>query len=160
VPPTSAPAPAQTTPPPGVPGTAAAAQILLTPPGTEFRVGGGPYTVPVSIANASRVSTVSVTVTFNPSVLRVRSVQEGSFMRTGGVNAAFTHQVEPTSGRIDIAVTRNGDTTGASGSGLLAAVLFDTLAAGAADLTATATAAGPGGTPLPIVIPPVSVTVR
>jgi len=159
--PTSAPAPAQTVPPPGAAGpTAGTAQILLTPPGTEFRVGGGPYTVPVSIANVSRASSVSVTITFNPAVLRVRSVQEGSFMRSGGTDAAFTQQVDPAAGRIDVAITRVGDTTGASGTGLLAAVLFDAIASGAADLTATATASGPGSTPISIAIPPVAVTVR
>jgi general secretion pathway protein D len=99
VPQQSTPAPAQTMPPAGASPPTAAAQVLLTPPGTEFRVGGGPYTVPVSIANASRVSTVSVTITFNPAVLRVRSVQEGSFMRTGGANAAFTQQARASSPR-------------------------------------------------------------
>jgi type II secretory pathway component GspD/PulD (secretin) len=161
VPPTPAPAPAQTTPPAGVPTPAeATAQILLTPPGTEFRVGGGPYTVPVSITNASRVSSVSVTITFNPAALRVRSVQEGSFMRSGGASAAFTQQVDAASGRIDIAITRNGDTTGASGSGLLAAVLFDAVAAGGGNLTATATATAPGGASIPVTVPPVMITVR
>jgi hypothetical protein len=63
-------------------------------------------------------------------------------------------------GRVDIAVTRVGDTTGASGSGLLAALLFDAVAPGAADLVATATANGPGGGPIPVAVPPVSVTVR
>ena len=162
VPPTPAPAPAQTTPPAGVPDTAAVppAQILLTPPGTEFRVGGGPYTVPVSITNASRVSTVTVTITFNPAALRVRSVQEGSFMRQAGANATFSQQVDATAGRIDIAVTRTADTTGASGAGLLAAVLFDAVAAGAGNLTATGTASTPGGTPIPVTVSPVTVTVR
>jgi len=156
-----APAPAQTIPPPGAGAPASpAAQILLTPPGTEFRVGGGPYTVPVSIANVSRVSTISVTITFNPAVVRVRSVQEGSFMRSGGANAPFTQQVDPAAGRVDIAITRVGDTTGASGSGLLAAVLFDAVAPGSAELIATGTAAGPGGAPIPVTIPPVAVTVR
>jgi hypothetical protein len=106
------------------------------------------------------MSSVSVTITFNPAVVRVRSVQEGSFMRTGGGNAAFTQQVDPTAGRIDIAVTRVGDTTGASGTGLLAAVLFDAVAPGAADLMATATANGPGGTSIAVTVPPVAVTVR
>jgi type II secretory pathway component GspD/PulD (secretin) len=162
VPPTPQPAPAQTTPPPGVSGppAAAPAQILLTPPGTEFRVGGGPYTVPVSITNASRVSTVTVTITFNPAALRVRSVQEGSFMRQAGANATFTQQVDATAGRIDIAVARTGDTTGASGAGLLAAILFDAVAAGAGNLSATGTAAAPGGATIPVTVSPVTVTVR
>jgi len=162
VPPTPAPAPAQTTPPAGVPATPseATAQILLTPPGTEFRIGGGPYTVPVSITNASRVSSVSITITFNPAALRVRSVQEGSFMRSGGASATFTQQVDAAVGRIDIAITRTGDTTGASGSGLLAAVLFDAVAAGAGNLTATGTATAPGGASIPVTVPPVMITVR
>jgi hypothetical protein len=163
VPPTPAPAPAQTTPPPGVPTSPAApapAQILLTPPGTEFRVGGGPYTVPVSITNASGVSSVSITITFNPAALRARAVQEGSFMRQGGVNATFTQQVDAAAGRIDIAVARTGDQTGASGAGLLAAILFDAVAAGAGNLSATGTASSPGGAAIPVTVAPVTVTVR
>ncbi len=39
-----------------------AARVLVTPPGSQFRLGGGPYTVPVSISDASRLSTVSLTV--------------------------------------------------------------------------------------------------
>jgi general secretion pathway protein D len=136
------------------------AQLLLTPPGTEFRVGGGPYTVPVSMTNASRVSNVTITITFNPAAVRVRSVQEGSFLRQGGVNATFTQQVDAAAGRIDIAVSRNGDNTGASGAGLVAAILFDAVAAGPANLSATATAAAPGGAAIPVTVPPVAVTVR
>jgi type II secretory pathway component GspD/PulD (secretin) len=161
VPPTPAPAPAETTPPPGTTGPAVTtAQILLTPPGTEFRVGGGPYTVPVSITNVSRASSVTVTITFNPAVLRVRSVQEGSFMRSGGATAPFTQQVDNAAGRIDIAVTRTGDTTGASGAGLIAAILFDAAAPGSANLTATATVSTPDGAQVPVTVPPVAVTVR
>jgi len=161
VPPTPAPAPSQPAAPAGVPGSAAPpAQLLLTPPGTEFRVGGGPYTVPVSMTNASRVSNVTITITFNPAALRVRSVQEGSFLRQGGVNATFTQQVDAAAGRIDIAIARGGDTTGASGAGLLAAILFDAVAAGPGNLSATGTAAAPGGAAIPVTIPPVTVTVR
>ena len=68
--------------PPTSPG---AAQVFVTPPGTEFRIAGGPYTVPLSINNASRVSVITLTVTFNPNVLRVRTVQDGTFMRQGSV---------------------------------------------------------------------------
>ena len=73
-------------------------QIILSPPGTDFRVGGGPYTVPVSITGASQVSSVTLTITFNPAALRVRAVQEGSFMRSGGVHATFTQQVDAAGG--------------------------------------------------------------
>lgn len=108
---------------------------LAAPP--EMRVGAGPYTVPVSISGASRLSTLSLSISYNPAILRVRSVQEGTFMRQGGIAAAFTSQVDSVGGRIDIAITRPGDQTGAVGSGLLAAILFEPVAAGGSTLNIT-----------------------
>jgi hypothetical protein len=133
------------------------AQILLSPPAT-FRVGGGPYTVPISVTNASRLSTITLTVTFDPAMLRVRAVQEGSFMRSGGASAAFTQQVSP--GRIDITVVRASDSTGATGTGLLAAMLFDAISPGTATLTVSGAASGPGGTPMGLQFRPATVTVQ
>ncbi|HEY6416570.1 MAG TPA: hypothetical protein VIX41_10045, partial [Acidimicrobiales bacterium] len=129
-------------------------QVFLSPPGTDFRVGGGPYTVPVSITGASMVSGVTLTITFNPSALRARAVQEGSFMRSGGVNATFTQQVDA-SGRVDIAIVRSGDATGVSGTGLLTAILFDAVGGGTANLTVTGAGTGPRGTAIPLVFAPV-----
>ncbi len=156
------------TPPPAAPPPAAAettttpglgtAQVIITPPGTAFRVGGGPYTVPISVVNASRLSTVTLTVTFDPALLRVRSVQEGSFMRTGGVNVSFAHQEG--SGRVDVTISRGADATGAGGTGLLAAVLFDAIAPGSATLSLSGSATGPGGTPMGLQFRPVTVTVQ
>jgi hypothetical protein len=102
-----------------------------------------------------------LTLTFNPAALRVRAVQEGSFMRAGGAQAAFTQMVDAATGRIDIAIVRTGDATGVAGTGLLAAVLFDSVAAGAGNLSITGTATAPDGTPASLQITPVpAVTVR
>ena len=134
--------------------------MLISPPSGDFRVGGGPYTLPVSVTGAARLSSMSLTVTYNPAVLRVRSVQEGSFMRSGGVQAAFTTS-QADAGRIDIAVVRPGDATGVAGTGLLAAILFDAVAPGPANLTVTGTGSAPGGAPLSLQFAPVAaVTVR
>ena len=51
-------------------------------------------------------------------------------MRQGGVAVAFAQQVDPAAGRIDITLTRTTDVTGASGAGLLAALLLEPVAAG------------------------------
>ena len=140
---------------------AAGGQVVLSVPGNDFRTGGGPYTVPISITGASRLSTVSLTVTYNPAVLRVRSVQEGSFMRAGGANATMTQQADPNGGRIDIAILRTADTTGVAGTGALAALIFDAIAPGNANLAVTGTATAPGGAPLPLQFQaPPMVTVR
>ncbi|MDE3156075.1 MAG: hypothetical protein KGN76_13280, partial [Acidobacteriota bacterium] len=149
-------------PPPGPPtsGTVGSAQVIITPPGTQFSVGGGPYTVPISVTSAVRMSTITLTLMYNPAVLRVRTVQEGSFLRQGGGTPTFTQQVNATAGRVDITITRAADSTGASGSGLLAAVLFDAIAPGSSALTPSGVAAGPGGTPMSLQLTPVTVTVK
>ena len=140
--------------------TATPAQVIVTVPGTTFQIAGGPYTVPVSINNASRVSTITLTVTFNPNVLRVRTVQDGTFMRQGGVSASFTPRIDAAAGRVDIAITRAGDQAGASGAGLLAALLFDAVGAGGSIIQVSGVANSPDGAPIGLQTSPVTVTVR
>jgi hypothetical protein len=106
----------------------------------------------------SRLSAISLTLTFDPNLLRVRSVQEGSFMRTGGASAAFTNQVAP--GRVDITITRASDATGASGTGLLGAVLFEAIGPGSATLTLSGAATGPGGTNMGLTFRPVTIQIQ
>jgi hypothetical protein len=121
-------------------------------------VGGGPYVVPLTIADASRISTVTLTLIFDNTKLRVRTVQEGSFMRAGGVSVAFNQQVS--GNRVDITLARSADSTGASGTGLLAAILFDAIAPGSASLILSGSATGPGGTAMGLQFRPVTVIVQ
>ena len=146
--------------PPARPDVLPAAQVLVTLPGTQLRVGGGPYTVPVSITGVSQLSTISLTLFFDPNVLRVRTLQEGSFLRQGGVQVTFTQQVDTAAGRIDITVTRLNDPSGAAGAGLLAAVLFDVVGVGSVTLSTSGTAMTPGGAPLALEFMPVTVTAQ
>jgi hypothetical protein len=139
----------------------AGAQIVVTPPGPDFRVGAGPYTVAISATNASRLSSLALTLTYNPAALRVRAVQEGSFMRAGGAQATFTQMVDAATGRVDIAIVRTGDATGVAGTGLLAAIVFDAVGGGTANIVATGSATAPGGLPASLQFTPVPViTVR
>jgi general secretion pathway protein D len=134
------------------------AVVSAPPPSTPMQMGGGPYTIPVSISNVSRLSTITVTVTFDPAVLRVRTVQEGEFLRSGGVAAVFTQQVS--SGRVDMTITRSADATGASGTGLLGAILFDPISPGVTNLMLSGSATGPGGTPMGLQFRQTTVTIR
>ena len=136
------------------------ARVLVTPPGTAFRVGGGPYTVPISVTGVSQLSTVTMSLTFDPSTLRVRSVQEGSFMRQGGLAVTFTQNVDSVAGRVDLTLVRSSDATGASGSGLVAAVLFEAVAAGPSELSLSGVGTTPIGEPVPLAFTPVAVSVR
>jgi type II secretory pathway component GspD/PulD (secretin) len=136
-----------------------AARITLSPP-TEMRVGSGPYTIPISVVGASRLSTITISVTYNPALIRVRSVQEGTFMRQGGVTPAFSSQIDEKSGRIDIVITRPGDQTGASMAGLLAAILLEPLSPGTGTLAVSGSASVPGGAGAPLQFLPAGITVR
>ena len=135
------------------------ARLSLSPP-SEMRVGSGPYTIPISIANATRVSTLTLSITYNPALIRVRNVQEGTFMRQGGMSPAFNSQIDEKSGRIDIVVTRPGDKTGASTAGLLAALLVEPVTAGTGSLGLSGSATVPGGGPAALQFLPAGITVR
>jgi hypothetical protein len=141
------------------PATSVPARVSLSPP-IEMRVGSGPYTIPISIANATRVSTLTLSITYNPALIRIRNVQEGTFMRQGGMVPAFSSQVDDKSGRIDIVVTRPGDKTGASTAGLLAALLVEPLTAGTGSLGWSGSAAVPGGGAAALQFMPAGITVR
>jgi hypothetical protein len=125
-----------------------------------MRVASGPYTVPISINNATRVSAITLSVRYNPAVIRVRTVQDGTFMRQGGVTATFVPRPDPNSGRVDIAIARTNDQTGASGGGLLAALLFDAIAPGSTPISVSGVANAPDGSPILLTFAPVTVTVR
>ena len=164
VPPVTAPPRDPNAPLPAVPGapgtTTTPAQIIITPAGSEFRVAGGPYLTPISINNASRLSTLSLTVTYNPAVVRVRNVQEGTFMRQGGTTASFTPKIDNAAGRVDITVARTGDQIGASGAGLIGSLFFDAVAPGSSMIQVSGVATGPDGAPVQVQFSPVTVTVR
>jgi general secretion pathway protein D len=134
--------------------------VLVSPPTTDLRVGGGPYLVPISISGASRLSTVSLSLTFNPAVLRVRTVQEGALLQQGGVKATFTQKVDAAGGRVDIAVVRGADVLGASGTGLVAAIMFDAVAPGSSPLSLSGVGTLAGGGAAPLQFQPVTVTVK
>jgi type II secretory pathway component GspD/PulD (secretin) len=149
---------AQTTNPPITSPGIGQAQVIISPPATALRVGQGPYNIPISVTGAQRLSSVTLTVVFDPTKLRVRTVQEGSFLRAGGANVTFTQQVAR--GRIDITIVRGPDVTGASGTGLLAAVLFDAIAPGDVQLVVSGSATGPGGTAMGLQFRPVTMAIQ
>jgi type II secretory pathway component GspD/PulD (secretin) len=136
------------------------AQISVTAPAGEVRVAAGPYMVPIYANSVSRASTVTLTVTYNPAVLRMRTVQEGSFMRQAGTNVVFTPNTDAATGRVDLAFVRTGDKVGASGSGLLAALQFDAVGAGTSQLTISGTLANPTGGTIAVQFLPATVVVR
>jgi general secretion pathway protein D len=148
------------TPSPQATTLAPTAQVSVTAPTGDVRVASGPYMVPVFITGVSRLSTASITVTYNPAALRVRTIQEGSLLRQGGATASMTPNIDHTSGRIDLAFVRTGDVVGASGSGLLAGIQFDAIAPGSSPLGISGVATNPSGATIPLQFVPATIVVR
>ena len=81
-------------------------------------------------------------------------------MRQNGLTASFTPRIDASNGRVDIAISRTNDQLGASGAGLLAALVFDAVAPGASAIAVTGVANNPEGQPITLSFAPVTVTVR
>ena len=85
-----------------------AAQVIVTPPGTTFRVGGGPYTVPISIIE--RVAAVD-----DHADADVRSGAAARAQRAGGqlhaqpaASTRTLHAAGRATGRVDITIVARG----------------------------------------------------
>ena len=124
------------------------AQVDLAPTGTDVLLDDESYSVPISISGASEVSTLSLSLMFDPSVLRVSSIREGRFMSQGAAAVTFAQEVDASAGRIDLVFARTGDAAGATGDGLLATVVFDTVGHGSATLSPSGLGLTPDGAPL------------
>ena len=149
---------ADPTPAAGLPGAGAHIEVRL--PEGALRVGAGPYTVPLAISGASQVATLTLTLRYDPGLLRVRAVQEGSFMRQGGAEVTFTHQVDRGGGRIDLVAARPGEPLGAAGSGVLAAVIFEALRPGEAPIIPSGLGLTPAGGPVELDFTPADAVIR
>jgi hypothetical protein len=123
-------------------------------------VPGTPTSVPVSISNASRVTQLTISVAYDPALLRARNVSQGGFMAQGGQPVTFLPVIDEAAGRVDIVISRPGDTTGASGSGLLASIQFDPIATGAGTLAVSGAGTSPEGQTLPLQFVPVQFRIR
>ena len=134
--------------------------MAVTVPATPLQMGGQPYNVPVTLSNAAGLSSVSLTITYNPAVLRATVVNEGSVLRGDGARTSFVPTIDANIGRIDLAVARPGDTAGASGSGVLASIVFEAIGAGTSQIALSGIGVGPTGLPVPLQFVPSTVTVR
>ena len=93
-------------------------------------------------------------------MLRDRTIQEGSFLRHGGVAVTFTNKPDATIGRVDMTFVRTGDTLGASGSGLLASLVFDAVGTGTSQLNVSGVATDPTGSTISLQFISASAVVR
>jgi general secretion pathway protein D len=164
--PTAPPMPPATTPPPravaiepanNAPAPqppSAGAQLLITVPSAELQKDGAPYTLPVSISNVSQLSAVTLTITYDPKVLKATAVSQGTFMSQGNVTPIFVPKIDEATGRVDVAISRGATNPGANGTNVLIGIAFQAIGAGTSKITVTGTAMTPESKPIPLQLPP------
>jgi general secretion pathway protein D len=135
-------------------------RVVVTPPGSDLQMGGPAYTVPLTVTNAAQMSSLTLTVTYNPAVLRARVVNEGNAMRADGAATTFVPKIDEATGRIDLAVTRPGDKVGATGNGLLASIVFEAIGPGQSSIALSGVAMNAAGQQIPLQLIPANVTVK
>ena len=135
-------------------------RVAVAPSTTSMQVGSQPYTVPLTVTNATGLTSMTLTVTYNPAVLRATVVNEGNVMRADGATTAFVPKIDPATGRIDLGITRPGDKVGASGNGLLGTIVFEAIGPGTSQISLSGVAMGATGQQIPLQFVPATITVR
>jgi hypothetical protein len=138
------------------PPAAGPARIQVTVGGEQQT--GGMFTVPVTIAGVTDASTISITITYDPTVVQAASVSPGTFMAQAGGTPGFVPKIDAAGGRVDLALTRTG--TGVSGQGLLAGIQFMAVSPGTAQIAITAVMTDSSGQPIAVQTVPAAVVVR
>jgi hypothetical protein len=143
---------------------AGSARVTLTPPtpgpdGT-LTAGAGPFTMPITIANAPQIVSITLSLTFDPAVIKVQTATPGSFMNQAGVSPTFVPRIDAAGGRVDLVWSRPANQPGAGNSGLLGAIAFTTGAAGTANVTVSGVATGVNGQSIPLEFSPARIVVK
>jgi hypothetical protein len=134
---------------PATPARVALTAPTLSPDGS-LAAGGGPHTVPITISGAPPLSAITLTITYNPAVLRTPTVTQGSFMSQGAAVPTFAPQVDPNGGRIDLAFVRPAGQATVSATGLLGAIAFVAGTPGMTDVTISGMATAATGQSVPL----------
>ena len=135
-------------------------RVVVTAPTAPLTV-GAPYTVPISVETVSQpLGVLSVTVTYDPTVLRAVNVVQGTHMQQGGVTTTFAPKIDAATGRVDIAIARPFDRPGATGNGVLGAIAFEAVRSGTSPITIQGVLTTTTGVSIPVQMVSSSVTVK
>jgi general secretion pathway protein D len=91
---------------------------------------GDNFVLQLTLQSDTPLTSVPLTLSFDPAVLQALAVTEGDFMRRGGAQTSFTSRIDPTG---QILVTASRVAGAASGNASLFSVTF--VARSAADAT-------------------------
>jgi general secretion pathway protein D len=95
----------------------------------------GMLTVALIIENATEVSSAPLQVTFDPKVVKLNDAGRGDFFSSDGQIPLFTKNIQNDTGAAAMNLNRLPNTPGVSGSGVLATLIFQSVAKGSTTVT-------------------------
>ena len=130
-------APVQPVTPPAAPSPSGAAPSFLFDPSTVQATKGNTFAVNLMITGAQNVHSVPVQLNYDPKILQLVNVSNGSFLSQDGQAVALVHREDDTIGQITITASRPTGTGGVTGQGTVVTMTFQAKASGQSPLTTT-----------------------
>jgi general secretion pathway protein D len=138
----------------------AAPSFLFDPPTIQVKK-GDTFPVNLLISGAQNVYSVPVQLNYNPNLLQLVNVSNGSFLSQDGQIVTLVHREDESLGQSQITVSRPSGAGGVSGQGTVATITFVAKASGQTPLTITRGGArDPGLQPITVNGAQASVTVQ
>jgi len=103
-------------------------------PSSLQKTAGEDFTVTLDVSNVRNLFGWQSRLSFNPEILRVLTVVEGSFLKSGG-STYFNHIVNDTTGYVLVDCSLLGEISGVNGTGVLVSIQFHVKSAGSCDLS-------------------------
>jgi general secretion pathway protein D len=126
--------PAAGQPPASQPAPSAAASFGFDPPSIT-QPKGATFAVNVALTGAQNAYSVPLQVSYDPKILQVVNVSNGTFLSQDGQAVALVHRDDDTTGTLQITATRPPGASGVSGQGTVVTVTFMAKAPGQSTLT-------------------------
>jgi general secretion pathway protein D len=157
-------------PAPGTPATPPQGSTAAVPagpatfsfdPATISQPKGSTFAVNVMLTGAQNAFSVPLQISYDPKMLQVINVSNGSFLSHDGQAVALVHRDDDTTGTLQITATRPPGATGISGEGSIVTLTLVAKAAGQSSLTiARGSVRDPGMQAAPAAGANVTVTVQ
>lgn len=104
-------------------------------PATLALQAGQTATVSVAVDNVKDLFSIPLLIRYNPAVVEIQEVRHGGFLSEGSQEIALVQRVDKEQGQALISATRQPNTNGASGSGMLLGIVVKGIAAGTSNLS-------------------------
>jgi general secretion pathway protein D len=145
-------------PPAAIPPASATVNFV---PGRFETIMGQSFSVNLVMTNATDLFSAPLQIKYDPAVLKLTDVVQGSLMSGDGQQVTFTKNILNDTGEADVTLNRLPGTGGVTGSGMLLTLSFTTLGRGATSVSVPAfSPSNSQGQPISNSSPLLTVTVR